>query len=67
MRANGTVTNPDLLRELMRINVRASVDHLRHGSRLLEELVLAGRVAVVAADYELETGRVQFFDGMPPE
>jgi carbonic anhydrase len=67
VRASGTVTNPDLLRELMRINVRASVDHLRHGSRLLEELVLAGRVAVVAADYELETGRVQFFDGMPQE
>lgn len=55
----------ELLRELMRINVRASVDHLRHGSRLLEELVLAGRLAVVAADYELETGRVQFFDGNP--
>jgi carbonic anhydrase len=49
----------------MRINIRASVDHLRHGSRLLEELVLAGRLAVVAADYELETGWVQFFDGMP--
>jgi carbonic anhydrase len=65
VRASGTVTEPALLRELMRINVRASVDHLRHGSRLLEDLVLAGRVAVVAADYELETGRVQFFDGIP--
>jgi carbonic anhydrase len=64
--ASGTsVSEPDFLRELMRINVRASVDHLRHGSRLLEELVLAGRLAVVAADYELETGRVQFFDGTP--
>jgi carbonic anhydrase len=64
--ASGTSeSEPDLLRKLMRINIRASVDHLRHGSRLLEELVLAGRLAVVAADYELETGRVQFFDGMP--
>jgi carbonic anhydrase len=67
VRANGTATERDLMRELMRINVRASVDHLRHGSRLLEELVLARRVAVVAADYELETGRVQFFDGIPQE
>jgi carbonic anhydrase len=67
VRASSTVTEPALLRELMRINVRASVDHLRHGSRLLEELVLAGRLAVVAADYELETGRVQFFDGIPQE
>jgi carbonic anhydrase len=38
------------------------VDHLRHGSQLLEELVLAGRVGVIGAEYELETGKVQFFD-----
>ena len=50
------------LREAMRTNVRASADHLRHGSKLLEELVLAGRVAIVGAEYELETGRVQFLD-----
>ena len=67
VRANTEVSELAFLRALMRINVRASVDHLRHGSRLLEELVLAGRLAVVAADYELETGRVQFFDGIPPE
>jgi carbonic anhydrase len=48
----------------MRDNVRSSVDHLRHGSRILEDLVLAGRVAVVAADYDLETGRVESFDGV---
>ena len=67
LRSRGEPTEPALLRELMRANVRASVDHLCHGSRLLEELVLAGRLAVVAADYELESGRVQFFDGMPRE
>jgi len=66
VRANKEAPSAALLRELMRMNIRASVDHLRHGSRLLEELVLAGRVAVVAADYELETGQVQFFDGVPP-
>lgn len=54
-----------LLREAMRANVLASADHLRHGSPLLEELVLAGRVAVVGAEYELETGAVHFFDGVP--
>jgi carbonic anhydrase len=48
----------------MRANVRASADHLRHGSRLLEELVLGGRLAVVGAEYELETGAVNFFDGL---
>jgi len=51
--------------EAMRANVRASADHLRHGSRMLEELVLAQRLVVVGAEYELETARVHFFDGVP--
>jgi carbonic anhydrase len=61
------VERAGLLREAIRANVRASADHLRHGSRLLEELVLAGRVVVVGAEYELETGHVHFFDGVPPQ
>jgi carbonic anhydrase len=52
-----------VMHDAIRANVRASVDHLRHGSRLLEDLVLAGRLAVVGAEYELETGAVHFFDG----
>ena len=54
-----------IMRDAIRANVRASVDHLRHGSRLLEDLVLAGRLAVLGAEYELETGAVHFFDGVP--
>lgn len=54
-----------VLREAVRANVRASVDHLRHGSQVLEELVLAGQVVVVGAEYELETGAVHFFEGVP--
>ncbi|MEZ4361046.1 MAG: carbonic anhydrase [Kofleriaceae bacterium] len=57
----------DVIHEAVRANVRASADHLRHGSRILEELVLSGRVVVVGAEYELETGEVHFFDGVPPE
>lgn len=53
------------LREAVRANVRASADHLRHGSRILEDLVAAGRVVVVGAEYDLETGVVSFFDGVP--
>lgn len=56
--------DPGVLREAVRANVRASADHLRHGSRILEELVLQGRVVVVGAEYDLATGAVQFFD--PP-
>lgn len=54
-----------VLRAAVRANVRASADHLRHGSRLLEEYVVSGRLAVVGAEYELETGEVSFFDGVP--
>jgi carbonic anhydrase len=54
-----------VLREAVRANVRASTDHLRHGSQILEQLVLEGRLAVVGAEYELETGLVNFFDGVP--
>lgn len=54
-----------IIREAVRANVRASADHLRHGSRLIEDLVIAGRVAVVGAEYELETGAVHFLDGLP--
>lgn len=54
-----------IIREAVRANVRASADHLRHGSRLIEELVVAGRVAVVGAEYELETGTVNFLDSVP--
>ncbi|MFI5306968.1 MAG: carbonic anhydrase [Polyangiales bacterium] len=53
----------DVIPEAMRANVRASVDHLRHGSRLLEELVVAGRVVVVGAEYDLDSGEVRFFEG----
>jgi carbonic anhydrase len=60
--------DPDaVLREAVRANVRASADHLRHGSQLIEELVVSGWVAVVGAEYELETGAVHFFDGVPLE
>ena len=56
--------DPALQREAMRANVRASVAHLRHGSELLEDLGLAGTLAIVGAEYELETGRVRFLDGV---
>jgi carbonic anhydrase len=51
--------------EAVRANVSASANQLRHGSQLLEELVLAGRILVVTAEYELETGRVHFFGDLP--
>lgn len=55
---------PALLHAAMRANVAASANQLRHGSRLLEELSLKNGLLVVGAEYDLETGRVDFFDGV---
>lgn len=51
--------------DAVRANVRGAVEHLRHGSKLLASLAEAGRLAVVGAVYELDTGKVDFFDGVP--
>jgi len=63
----GLRDDPDaLLRQAVRANVRASVAHLRHGSQVIEQLVQQGGLLVVGAEYSLETGIVEFFDGVPP-
>jgi carbonic anhydrase len=54
-----------LLGAAVRANVRASADHLRHGSELLEDLIRDEGLLVVGAEYALETGVVEFFDGVP--
>ncbi|MFQ5635111.1 MAG: carbonic anhydrase [Gammaproteobacteria bacterium] len=55
--------DPDeLARRAVRANIDASVDHLRHGSPILEHLIRHDGLVVVGAEYSLETGRVDFFD-----
>lgn len=54
-----------LIRFAVRSNIRASVDHLRHGSEILERLIDKEGLTVVGAEYSLETGVVEFFDGLP--
>jgi carbonic anhydrase len=56
-----------LIRDAVRANVRASASHLRHGSEILEQLIAQEALLVVGAEYSLETGLVEFFDGVPPE
>jgi carbonic anhydrase len=54
-----------LVRHAVRANIRMSVDHLRHGSTLLEQLIQEDGLLVVGAEYSLESGEVEFFDGLP--
>jgi len=59
--------NPEaLVRRAVRANILASVDHLRHGSQILEDLIQRKGLLVVGAEYSLATGVVDFFDD-PPE
>jgi carbonic anhydrase len=53
-----------LMKEAVRANVRASANHLRHGSELLERLIQQGGLRVVGAEYSLDTGIVTFFEGI---
>lgn len=56
--------DPDALaRRAVRANVRASVQSLRHGSETLERLIQREGLTIVGAEYSLETGVVDFFDG----
>ena len=52
-----------LIHHAVRANVRASANHLRHGSTILESLIANEGLRVVGAEYSLETGEVDFFDG----
>jgi len=54
-----------LVRDAVRANVRVSASQLRHGSDVLEQLIQQQGLLVVGAEYSLETGLVDFFEGMP--
>jgi len=66
VRTTGMLDREVLLREAIRANVRASVEHLQHGSELLEKLIRNDGLVVVGAEYSLETGAVAFFDELRP-
>ena len=58
--------DPEVLSQhAVRANVRVSANYLRHGSEVLERLIQQEGLLVVGAEYSLETGVVDFFDGVP--
>jgi carbonic anhydrase len=57
--------DPDaLLHQAVRANIRASANQLRGGSQIIEQLIHHEGLLVVGAEYSLETGVVDFFDGV---
>lgn len=61
----GRDADESLVRDAVRANVRYSANHLRHGSEVLEQLIQNDGLVVVGAEYSLDTGVVEFFDGLP--
>ncbi|WP_201594020.1 carbonic anhydrase [Psychrobacter fulvigenes] len=61
--ANGHDVDADELVDLsISANVRMSVSQLKHGSRALEDLTSSGKLLIVGAEYDLETGEVRFLE-----
>ncbi len=63
----GPVDPDTLLRRAVRANIRMATGQLRHGSAILEQLIQDDGLLVVGAEYSLESGVVEFFDGLPVE
>ena len=53
-----------LVHEGVRANVRVAANQLRHGSDVLEQLIQTEGLRVVGAEYSLDTGAVDFFEGI---
>lgn len=54
----------ELIQQAVRSNVQASVNHLKYGSDILEDLIENQGLVVVGAEYDLDTGVVDFFEGI---
>ncbi|OOS06598.1 carbonic anhydrase [Moraxella cuniculi DSM 21768] len=52
----------ELIDRSIRANVGMSVSQLKHGSRILEDMVNAGDLLIVGAEYDVATGKVNFFE-----
>ena len=59
---NSDVDDEAVISACVRANVHASVERLRHGSLILEELIDAGDLRIVGAEYSIETGIIRFFE-----
>ena len=61
MRTHATMEFDELVEHGVRANIISSVDHLRHGSEILERLSREDGLLIVGAEYSLETRSVEFF------
>lgn len=65
MESGDAMEYEEFVNKAVRANVRYSANALRHGSEIIEELIGIGELLIVGAEYSLDTGVVEFFDGTP--
>jgi carbonic anhydrase len=58
----GKLSGPELTARAVTANVRSSVEQIRHGSKIVEQLISAGKLSIVGAEYSLDTGIVNFHE-----
>jgi carbonic anhydrase len=61
---DGEELNPEMMERAVHANILASMEQLRHGSEVLEQMVQDDELLIVGAQYCLEEGVVEFFDGV---
>jgi carbonic anhydrase len=57
---HGDHESDEFLDKAIVANVLASVDQLRHGSLIIEELIDEGQLSIVGAEYSIEAGTIEF-------
>jgi carbonic anhydrase len=51
----------DLIQQVADKNVQFMVEQIKQRSRVLNELLHAGKINIVGGMYDVETGKVQFY------
>lgn len=59
---NRTSHNPDFVQKVTELNVKHSLDSILAESKVIRDLVDTGKVSIIAAIYDVATGRVKFTD-----
>ncbi len=57
-----TSKNPEFVDMVIQENVKITVDNIRNQSPILKEMEQGGEIKIVGAYYDMDTGRVSFFD-----
>ncbi|MGR8952224.1 MAG: bifunctional SulP family inorganic anion transporter/carbonic anhydrase [Gammaproteobacteria bacterium] len=65
-RADNPPEQAVLVQKVAERNVQLTVEQIRKQSPLLDSMAKSGQIDIVGAMYDVETGQVEFYAGMPP-